>query len=98
MVVAGQLKATAEYIQASSRVGRQNPGLVVVVNHGNRPRDISHYERFNHDHATFYRQVEPLSVTPFSAGAVERGLAGVLVSLVRHRGAALGANKAAGQV
>src|SRR5947208_6251333 len=27
-----------------------------------RPRDLSHYERFEHYHATFYRHVEALSV------------------------------------
>jgi hypothetical protein len=97
MVVAGQPKATAEYIQATSRVGRRHPGLVVTVYHGSRPRDLSHYERFGHDHATFYRNVEPLSVTPFSTGAVDRGLPAVLVALARHGDPALTPNGAAAQ-
>ncbi len=84
MVVAGQPKATAEYIQATSRIGRQAPGLVLTVYGWARPRDLSHYERFEHYHATFYRQVEPLTVTPFAARAIDRGLTALLVALVRQ--------------
>jgi hypothetical protein len=83
MVVAGQPKATAEYIQATSRVGRRAPGLVVTVFNWTRPRDLSHYERFEHFHDTFYNHVEALSVTPFSARALDRGLSAVLVALTR---------------
>jgi hypothetical protein len=89
MMVAGQPKSTAEYIQATSRVGRsaQGPGLVLTLYNWSRPRDVSHYERFEHDHATFYKQVEPLSVTPFSERALDRGLTAVVVAIVRHRSA-----------
>jgi Helicase conserved C-terminal domain len=83
MVVANQPKSTAEYIQATSRVGRAAPGLVFTVFNWARPRDLSHYERFDHFHANVYRQVEALSVTPFADRAIDRGLTGVLVSLVR---------------
>jgi len=95
MVAAGQPKATAEYIQATSRVGRRFPGLVCTVFNWARPRDLSHYERFEHYHATFYRQVEALSVTPFAARALDRGLTGVAVALVRLAGEAMNANGAA---
>lgn len=84
MVVANQPKSTAEYIQATSRVGRAAPGLVFTVFNWNRPRDLSHYETFEHFHATVYRHVEALSVTPFAERAIDRGLAGVLVSLARN--------------
>ncbi|HWE91876.1 MAG TPA: DISARM system helicase DrmA [Pseudonocardiaceae bacterium] len=84
MVVANQPKSTAEYIQATSRVGRSKPGIVFTVYNWARPRDLSHYERFEYVHATLYRQVEALSVTPFADRAVDRGLTGVLVSLVRE--------------
>ena len=97
MVVAGQPKTTAEYIQATSRVGRRFPGLVCTVYNWTRPRDISHYERFEHYHATFYQHVEALSVTPFSAGAIDRGLSAVLASLVRLQGLRYNENGAAAE-
>jgi len=95
MVVGGQPKTTAEYIQATSRVGRSHPGLVLTVYNWARPRDLSHYERFEHYHATFYRHVESLSVTPFAQGAIERGLTALLVSLVRQAGPDFNADVAA---
>lgn len=98
MVVAGQPKATAEYIQATSRVGRAFPGVVCTVYNWARPRDMSHYERFEHYHATFYQQVEALSVTPFSARALDRGLTGVMVAYLRLLGERFNANQAAGDV
>jgi hypothetical protein len=86
MVVLGQPKTTAEYIQATSRVGRDEnrPGLVVTLLNVHRPRDRSHYERFNAYHGTFYRGVEVTSVTPYSPRALDRGLAGTVVALARH--------------
>src|SRR6516225_5971608 len=98
MVVAGQPKATAEYIQATSRVGRTFPGLVCTVFNWARPRDLSHYETFQHYHTTFYKHVEPLSVTPFSPGALQRGLAGLLVALVRLRRMEFNTNEAASRI
>ena len=91
MVVNGQPKTHAEYIQATSRVGRREdkPGLVVTLLNIHKPRDRSHYERFRHYHETFYRSVEPASATPFSARALDRGLAGALVALARHSEPAL---------
>ncbi len=98
MVVAGQPKTTAEYIQASSRVGRSKdgPGLVCTVYNWARPRDLSHYETFEHYHDTFHQHVEALSVTPFAARALDRGLSGVMVGLLRLWAARLNPNRAAG--
>jgi hypothetical protein len=100
MVVLGQPKAAAEYIQATSRVGRlpEKPGLVVTIFNIHRPRDRSHFERFGFFHETFYRSVEATSVTPFSARALDRGLAGTLVALARHGQPTLTASKGATEI
>lgn len=86
MVVFGQPKTSSEYIQATSRVGRDKnkPGLVLTLMNMHRPRDRSHYERFGIYHQTFYRSVEASSVTPFAPRALDRGLAAAVVGLVRH--------------
>lgn len=86
MVVFGQPKTSSEYIQATSRVGRdhEKPGLVITILNVHRPRDRSHYERFAAFHESFYRSVEATSVTPFSPRALDRGLAGTLIALIRH--------------
>lgn len=96
MAVNGQPKTTAEYIQATSRVGRSFPGLVVTALSWSRPRDLSHYETFEHYHATFYKHVEAQSVTPFAPRALDRGLTGTLVSLLRLGSQAMNPNVGAG--
>jgi hypothetical protein len=83
MVVTGQPKTTAEYIQATSRVGRKFPGLVVTMYNWMGARDLSHYERFTSYHSALYRYVEAISVTPFSSRALDRGLRGIFAGLVR---------------
>ncbi|MFF2716656.1 helicase-related protein [Streptomyces sp. NPDC058011] len=83
MAVMGQPQTTAEYIQATSRVGRRHPGLVAVMLNANRSRDRSHYESFQHYHSALYREVESTSVTPFSSRSRERGLHAVVVALAR---------------
>jgi hypothetical protein len=86
MIVQGQPKTAAEYIQATSRVGRDfhRPGLVVTVLNLHKPRDRMHYEQFGHFHRTFYRAVEATSVTPWAARALDRALAAVVVTLARY--------------
>ena len=98
MAVNGQPKGTAEYIQATSRVGRSFPGLVCTVLTWARPRDLSHYETFEHYHATFYKHVEAQSVTPFSPRAMDRGLTGSLLSLMRLENDEFSPNEGAGQL
>jgi hypothetical protein len=97
MVAAGQPKTTAEYIQATSRVGRNSPGLVCTIYNWARPRDLSHYETFEHYHETFYKHVEALSLTPFASRALDRGLSGILVALTRLVQGGLSENADAGR-
>ncbi len=92
MLVNGQPKLSAEYIQATSRVGRGAvPGLVVTVFSPSKPRDRSHYEAFRDYHERFYSFVEPTSVTPGALPAIDRALHASLVTAVRH-GGGLGRN------
>ncbi len=86
MLVNGQPKTVAEYIQASSRVGRdarRPPGIVFALLSPSKPRDRSHYEFFRAFHQGYYRHVEPTSVTPYAPPARERSLHGAFVALVR---------------
>ncbi|WP_328980612.1 helicase-related protein [Streptomyces canus] len=83
MAVLGQPQTTAEYIQATSRVGRLHPGLVVTLFNSARSRDRSHYEGFIPYHSALYRQVESTSVTPFSPRARDRALHAAFIGLAR---------------
>lgn len=95
MTVYNQPKSNAEYIQATSRVGRRRPGLVAVLYNDMRSRDKSHYEQFGYYHKSFYRYVEATSVTPFSMRAIEKALHCVFVALVRAQIPRLSANDTA---
>lgn len=98
MLMLGQPKANAEYIQASSRVGRHGvPGLVVTFFNATRSRDRSHYETFGTFHQALYQHVEPTSVTPWSVPSRRRALHAALVILIRH-GLGLSADDQAGEV
>jgi hypothetical protein len=85
MVVNGQPKLIAEYIQATSRVGRTEPGLVITVFNNGKTRDRAYFETFTTWHGTLYREVEATSVTPFASRALDKAVHAVLVALVRQR-------------
>ena len=95
MVVYGQPKMNSEYIQATSRVGRSTPGLVVSLLNNKRSRDRSHYEQFVNFHQALYRNVESSSLTPFSDRARDRSLHTLLVTLVRYCTPGMSSNEAA---
>lgn len=85
MLMNGQPKNVAEYIQASSRVGRDDKGIVINLLDANRSRDKSYFENYVPFNNAYYRFVEPLSVTPFTEIALDKVLASLLVCFVRHK-------------
>jgi len=96
MIINGQPLTTAEYIQASSRVGRsETPGVVFANYYREQARSLSHYESFRPYHEAFYRFVEPTSVTPYTYQARLRALPAALVIVMRHGGVGLLNNGAA---
>ena len=96
MIINGQPLSTAEYIQASSRVGRsETPGVVFANYYREQARSLSHYESFRPYHEAFYRFVEPTSVTPYTYQARLRALPAALVIVIRHGGFGLLKNGAA---
>lgn len=84
MLLVGQPKLTSEYIQASSRVGRQYPGVAFILYDGSKSRDRSHFEQFKAYHESFYRFVEPTGATPFSKPARDRALRAVITAMMRY--------------
>ena len=86
MLMVGQPKTVSEYIQATSRVGRNKniPGLVVTLFNSAKVRDEACYETFKSRHQSLYKHVESASATPFSRRAQEKGLHAILVACVRH--------------
>lgn len=99
MVINGQPLTTAEYIQASSRVGRSDvPGLVVANYYRDQARSLSHYESFRPYHEAFYRFVEPSSVTPFTYQVRTRALHAAMVITIRHAKLGMLGNDRAGKL
>ena len=95
MVMFGQPKSNADYIQSTSRVGRSNPGIVFCLYNAFKSRDRSYYETFNQYHSCLYKYVESTSVTPFSMRSIEKGLHAVYIALVRHLVSGMSANDSA---
>lgn len=95
MCVYGQPKSNSEYIQATSRVGRTNPGLVISIYNSMRSRDKSYYEQFRYYHSTFYKYVEATSVTSYSPRAIEKALHCAMMAIIRHTIPRYNANESA---
>lgn len=98
MVVTGQPKQNSEYIQATSRIGRSFPGLVVTLYNPYRPRDLSHYENFTGYHSQLYRFVEGTTATPFSARARDRVMHALIISAIRLRYPSMANNEGAAAI
>jgi hypothetical protein len=84
IIINSMPRSVSEYIQSSSRIGRQEEGVVFTLFHPYRTRDVSYYEEFNAFHEKFYSSVEPLSVTPFTVKAMDRFLGLYISILLRH--------------
>lgn len=97
MVVAGQPKNNSEYIQATGRIGRDSPGLIVTVYSYTKPRDLSHYENFKIYHSALFKNVESVSITPFTPRTRDIALFGVLVGMIRMKYSGLSLNGDAGK-
>lgn len=95
MAVMGQPPSSAEYIQATSRVGRKHPGLVITIFNAQKSRDRSHYEGFTDFHRSLYRAVEATSATPFADRARDKALHAAFVSALRMTVPALRGDEAA---
>jgi hypothetical protein len=66
MVFQGLPYTTSEYIQALSRVGRKDLGVVLLWFYPNRVRDDSFYRNFKRYHETLDHQVKPIPVNRYS--------------------------------
>ena len=88
----------AEYIQASSRVAREECGLVVTLHNPFRSRDLSHFERFIEFHEKLYYYVEPISITPFSKKSIEKYMPLYLATMIRHNNPQLAMRKDAANI
>lgn len=84
LMVNGQPKTTGSYIQTTGRIGRSHGGLVLTFLRAGRPRDLSHYEMFCSYHQRIHLGVEPVSVSPYSQGALMRALGPSAVAYLRN--------------
>jgi hypothetical protein len=91
MVMLGLPLATAEFIQATARVGRRHPGLVLVLHKIARERDAAVFRMFPAFIGHMDRLVDPVPVTAKSRRVLEKTFAGMLSGRVLgvHEPAAL---------
>lgn len=93
MVMLGLPLTTAEFIQATARVGRRWPGLVFVVHKIGRERDASVYRLFPQYVAQGDRFVEPIPITGRSRRVLEKTLPGIAFArmlMIHHPNAGQG--------
>ena len=84
MIMTSQPKTTGDYIQATGRIGRDNGGLIVTFFKSGRPRDLNHYELFSSYHSRIHLDIEPVSISPFSKGALDKGFGPSMVAFLRN--------------
>lgn len=93
LLINGMPRNVAEYIQASSRIGRKNKGIVISLLDPNKAREKSYFENFNIFHKTFYKHIEPLSLTPFTEETIEKMASSILISYLRNKYQNMSADK-----
>lgn len=85
MLVNGMPRNIAEYIQSTSRVARKNQGVVFTLFNPDNSRDLSYFEHFVSFHQKFYKEIEPLSLTPFTENTLNKMLFTSVVTFFRHK-------------
>ncbi|MDP2364321.1 MAG: helicase-related protein, partial [Ignavibacteria bacterium] len=85
MLVNGMPRNIAEYIQSTSRVARKNKGVIFTLFNPDNSRDLSYFEHFVSFHQKFYKEIEPLSLTPFTENTLDRILLTSIVTYFRHK-------------
>lgn len=86
MVFQGMPKSMAEYIQASSRVGRSFLGVVFMIFNPIRERDRSHFRYHGKFHEYLDRMVAPVAINRWSRYAARKTLPGVLMAEILQSG------------
>lgn len=84
MVMVGQPRSTSEYVQSSSRVARSTFGLVINLLNPLRLREHSLFENYKPFHSTYYKLVEPLSVTPLTYATIKHGVFKNIIDIFRR--------------
>jgi Helicase conserved C-terminal domain len=86
MVFNGMPKSMAEYIQASSRIGRSILGVVFMIFNPIRERDRSHFRYHGKFHEYIDRMVEPVAINRWSRYAARKTLPGVFMAEILQAG------------
>lgn len=83
MLMVGQPRSTSEYIQSSSRVARTTFGLVLNLFNPKRIRELSLFENYIPFHKTYYKSVEPLSITPLTESTINHKIINNMIKIYR---------------
>jgi len=84
MIVLGMPLTAAEFIQATARVGRRWPALVLMVHKMGRERDAGVFRSFEKFVEHGDRFVEPIPITKRSRRVLERTVSGLEMSRLLH--------------
>jgi hypothetical protein len=91
MIFYGMPRQNAEYIQASSRVGRIHVGVVFNCLHPARERDQSHFSYFVKYHEFLGQLIEPVAINRWARFSLNRTAPGlfmaVLLQIIANRDA-----------